>query len=141
MSSAPKNLHNFALPVLKWAHKNPTSPRHRSKLSDPSSQPDSDDPNQEPTQQQPAADVEADGSSVKPWNLRPRKSVSTQSNEAVYLDGEPHKNERREKNKPKLWISLTKEEIEEDLYSMTGLKATRRPKKRTKTVQKQLDVY
>ncbi|KAM3322102.1 hypothetical protein P3S67_003253 [Capsicum chacoense] len=43
------------------------------------------------------------------------------------------------KGKRKLWISLSKEEIEEDVYSMTRSRPTRRPKKRSKTVQKQLD--
>lgn len=41
--------------------------------------------------------------------------------------------------KRKLWISLSKEEIEEDVYSLTGSRPSRRPKKRPRTVQKQLD--
>ncbi|KAM3396963.1 hypothetical protein P3S68_000475 [Capsicum galapagoense] len=44
------------------------------------------------------------------------------------------------KGKRKLWISLSKGEIEEDVYSMTRSRPTRRPKKRSKTVQKQLDI-
>lgn len=47
--------------------------------------------------------------------------------------------ERKEK-KPRLTISLSKMEIDEDIYSLTGLKPSRRPKKRAKNVQKQLDV-
>ncbi|CAN8280215.1 unnamed protein product [Cochlearia groenlandica] len=47
--------------------------------------------------------------------------------------------ERKEK-KPRLAISLSKMEIDEDIYSLTGSKPSRRPKKRAKNVQKQLDV-
>ncbi|XP_021757828.1 uncharacterized protein LOC110722836 [Chenopodium quinoa] len=39
----------------------------------------------------------------------------------------------------RFWISLSNKEIEEDIYSMTGSKPSRRPKKRPKNVQKQLD--
>lgn len=41
--------------------------------------------------------------------------------------------------KRKLWISLSREEIEEDFFIMTGSKPPRRPKKRTKAVQKVID--
>lgn len=41
---------------------------------------------------------------------------------------------------PKFSVSLTKEEIDEDLYAFTGRRASRRPKKRPRAVQKQLDV-
>lgn len=44
--------------------------------------------------------------------------------------------EEDEEMKRKLWISLTKEEIEEDVYSMTGSRPARRPKKRPRNVQK-----
>lgn len=47
--------------------------------------------------------------------------------------------ERKEK-KPRLSISLSKLEIDEDIYALTGSKPSRRPKKRAKNVQKQLDV-
>ncbi|EOA26110.1 hypothetical protein CARUB_v10019533mg [Capsella rubella] len=47
--------------------------------------------------------------------------------------------ERKEK-KPRLSISLSKLEIDEDIYALTGAKPSRRPKKRAKNVQKQLDV-
>ncbi|CAM8886511.1 unnamed protein product [Rhodiola kirilowii] len=46
----------------------------------------------------------------------------------------------RPKEKAKLWISLSKEEIEEDIFILTGSRPARRPKRRPKTVQKQLDM-
>ncbi|KAK8614749.1 hypothetical protein V6N13_068543 [Hibiscus sabdariffa] len=36
-------------------------------------------------------------------------------------------------------ISLTREEIDDDIFAMTGSKPSGRPKKRAKNVQKQLD--
>ncbi|XP_002511612.3 putative uncharacterized protein DDB_G0285119 [Ricinus communis] len=49
------------------------------------------------------------------------------------------KKEKQKEKKVKFSISLTKEEIEEDVYALTGSKPARRPKKRAKHVQKQLD--
>ncbi|XP_051135769.1 uncharacterized protein LOC127254606 [Andrographis paniculata] len=43
------------------------------------------------------------------------------------------------KGKRKVWISLSREEIEEDVYALTGGKPARRPRKWPKNVQKQLD--
>lgn len=37
-------------------------------------------------------------------------------------------------------IELTREEIDEDIYAVTGFRARRRPRKRPRVVQKQLDV-
>ncbi|KAK1370420.1 hypothetical protein POM88_036512 [Heracleum sosnowskyi] len=136
-------VHNFALPGLKWAHKST-----RTELSNPSSPNESDDPNQEPTQQEQLINVvvvEVDESSGKPWDLRSGMPVSAQqppphqTNEATNLDGGVERNERREKKKEKLRISLTKEEIEEDLYSLTGSMPSQRPRKRTRAVQKLVD--
>lgn len=44
------------------------------------------------------------------------------------------------KEKRKFWIALSREEIEEDIFVMTGSRPARRPRKRPKTVQKQMDV-
>ncbi|KAL8157484.1 uncharacterized protein LOC141674106 [Apium graveolens] len=48
--------------------------------------------------------------------------------------------EKREREKVKFSVSLSKEEIEEDFMLMTGCRVPRRPKKRAKNVQKQLDM-
>ncbi|KVH95528.1 Protein of unknown function DUF1639 [Cynara cardunculus var. scolymus] len=89
----------------------------------------------------------ADGE-VKPWNLRPRRSaISNVPNHRVLaassmksLRGVAAEEEEEDNNmKRKLWISLSKEEIEEDVYAFTGSKPARRAKKRNKTVQKQVD--
>ncbi|KAK8565948.1 hypothetical protein V6N12_059492 [Hibiscus sabdariffa] len=96
----------------------------------------------------------------KTWNLRPRKPISKPTNNngsATKIGGpaqenrthrseatrsrnitEPKPAEKKEK-KQKFSISLSREEIDEDIFAMTGSKASRRPKKRAKNVQKQLD--
>ncbi|KAJ9147678.1 hypothetical protein P3X46_029811 [Hevea brasiliensis] len=43
------------------------------------------------------------------------------------------------KEKRKFWIALSREEIEEDIFALTGSRPARRPRKRPKNVQKLLD--
>ncbi|KAL6979766.1 hypothetical protein U1Q18_021421 [Sarracenia purpurea var. burkii] len=50
---------------------------------------------------------------------------------------EGHGLEKKEKRK--FWIALSREEIEEDVFAITGSRPARRPKKRPKSIQKQLD--
>jgi hypothetical protein len=62
-----------------------------------------------------------------------------------YDNNNNNNNKEKEKEKEKekklrFSIPLTREEIEEDIYSLTGSKPARRSKKRAKHVQKQLDV-
>ncbi|ESQ55682.1 hypothetical protein EUTSA_v10026175mg [Eutrema salsugineum] len=40
----------------------------------------------------------------------------------------------------RLWVALSRDEIEEDVFSMSGSRPSRRPRKRSKTLQKHLDV-
>lgn len=105
----------------------------------------------------------------KPWNLRPRKPMiprgafeigagGSRNNhnggelvEAVNNNGDnPTPKSLRlrgfadtscteKKEKRKFWIALSKEEIEEDIFVMTGSRPNRRPRKRPKNVQKQMD--
>ncbi|XP_021683291.2 uncharacterized protein LOC110666922 isoform X2 [Hevea brasiliensis] len=111
---------------------------------------------------------DAEETITKTWNLRPRRAVikasdgnggvpkicgavapetkaqepsrpeltrSRNTNDAKVAE----KKEKEKEKKLKLSIPLTKEEIEEDVYALTGSKPARRPKKRPKHVQKQLD--
>ncbi|KAL8555814.1 hypothetical protein ACS0TY_003575 [Phlomoides rotata] len=102
---------------------------------------------------------------TKTWNLRPRRPI----HKSLNVNGGTLKNngsaipERSKaqspmrnlnnrsgendgnsggngvKKKLSISISLTKEEIEEDIFALTGSKPARRPKKRAKNIQKQVD--
>ncbi|KAI3444767.1 hypothetical protein Pfo_001432 [Paulownia fortunei] len=105
---------------------------------------------------------------TKTWNLRPRKPIRKTKNVTVgaekgNVSGMPEKNkaqsplmnanrsgekegncsggggEKKEKRKLSISIALSKEEIEEDIFALTGTKPARRPKKRAKNIQKQVD--
>lgn len=101
----------------------------------------------------------------KTWNLRPRKPICKSLNGAAgKINGSsvqdkkvhsPQRNssnrlveneangdglQKKEKRKLNILIALSKEEIEEDVFNLTGSKPTRRPKKRAKNIQKHLDV-
>lgn len=105
----------------------------------------------------------------KTWNLRPRKPMrkslnvngGTVKNNGLAIPEKskaepPLKNpnsrsgenkgnscsggEKKEKRKLSISVALSKEEIEEDIFALTGSKPARRPKKRAKNVQRQVDV-
>ncbi|KAL9250257.1 hypothetical protein AKJ16_DCAP09843 [Drosera capensis] len=104
----------------------------------------------------------------KQWNLRPRRVAVKTAIEIVVPGGGCVKRgeaagekvmeegERKGKSvrlrsvvegtgiergkKQRFWISLSREEIEEDVYALTGGRPARRPRKRAKNVQKNLDV-
>lgn len=96
----------------------------------------------EPAQSSAAGEVD------RPWNLR-SKTVARRTSAAPLAS--PAKtpertmrlrSERSEKNnkKRKFSISLSAEEIEEDVFALTGSRPRRRPKKRPRNVQWLLDV-
>lgn len=94
-------------------------------------------------------ETQADVSAVPaalPWNLRTRRGAARAPMEIQrHLSVRPQAVWRRSEDAerrewPKFSISLTREEIEEDIYAMTGCRAPRRPRKRAKVIQKQLDV-
>lgn len=100
--------------------------------------------------EQPAADASEEPAAPR-WNLRTRRRAprsptgnhhylsgslpGTKEKKAVRLRSEDQERPKR----LKFSLSLTKEEIDEDLYSMTGSRARRRPRRRPRAVQKQLD--
>nr|GMD76421.1 RNA polymerase-associated protein [Ipomoea batatas] len=159
-------LHNFSLAHLKWGHRSHHSFRRRDsppsaaelnantvqrRPSPPSGEsgPKVPSPGSLPefpfsvcsTQKRHGEEGE-----TKAWKLRPRKARNGEMQETnCVVDkklrgiAEGHRAmERKEKKKKKrkFWISLSREEIEEDVYSLTGSRPARRPKKRPKAVQK-----
>ncbi|KAL9267148.1 hypothetical protein AKJ16_DCAP02643 [Drosera capensis] len=101
---------------------------------------------------------------IRPWNLRTRRAAQKDANgganaaaagRSVRIDdrkpnGSPPRlrsaaaaggagEKRKEDERRKFSVSLSKEEIVEDFFSFTGAKPNRRPKKRPRSVQKQLN--
>ncbi|XP_013626595.1 PREDICTED: uncharacterized protein LOC106332660 [Brassica oleracea var. oleracea] len=91
------------------------------------------------------------------WNLRPRKAcvggASEVKNQKPSRVTEPPPKSSRQRGiaaespgvevkneNHRLWVALSRDEIEEDVFSMSGNKPSRRPRKRAKTLQKHLDV-
>ncbi|XP_028786887.1 uncharacterized protein LOC114742841 [Neltuma alba] len=90
---------------------------------------------------------------ARPWNLRTRRaackapheeerkynssSLPMKVVEAAVTKENPVSEAKNEKTK--LSVSLSKEEIEEDFLAMVGTRPPRRPKKRPRIVQRQLD--
>ncbi|XP_004497073.1 uncharacterized protein [Cicer arietinum] len=84
------------------------------------------------------------------WNLRTRRGGAGESGKGLKIDekkpnGSPSRNVnggvklRGSPDKVKFSLTLTKKEIEEDFMKMVGHRPPRRPKKRPRNVQKQLD--
>lgn len=114
-------------------------------------------PKKDETQVEKGGDVEncenEEVEEPKTWNLRPRragKKVMNADNRGTMKIQENRTRVRtdaisgssvgeKKETKQKFSVSLSREEIEEDFLLMTGSKPPRKPKRRTKTVQKQLD--
>lgn len=91
-----------------------------------------------------------------PWNLRNRQAFGKTMNESGKDLWPVRRTDRGyrsllasdrgeasggcEQQRSKFSVALSKAEIEADFLMMTGAKPPRRPKKRSKSVQKQLDV-
>ncbi|KAG8363431.1 hypothetical protein BUALT_Bualt19G0021900 [Buddleja alternifolia] len=102
---------------------------------------------------------------TKTWNLRPRKPIrkslnvngGSVKNNGLTMSGtnkapSPFRNPNHgsgkvegncgggeKKRKLSIFVALTKEEIEEDIFALTGSKPKGRPRKTAKNVQKQMD--
>ncbi|KAL3516883.1 hypothetical protein ACH5RR_023785 [Cinchona calisaya] len=106
-----------------------------------------------------SASIDDDERSQKTWDFRPRKPIRPSLN----LNGSLFKNfgstvrmekraqspqgnlssrsetQKKEKRKEGFTMTLSREEIEEDCFAMMGSRPSRRPKKRSKAVQKLID--
>ncbi|CAI9279442.1 unnamed protein product [Lactuca saligna] len=85
---------------------------------------------------QAAASAE-DESLQKTWNLRPRRPPMNHKQST----GGPPKigTSRLQEIKTSHETNINKHEIEEDVFLLTGSKPSRRPKKRPRAIQRQLD--
>lgn len=85
---------------------------------------------------------EEESAATRPWNLRTRRAAckAPQDQRNSELGSSSTKAMmKKEKNQTELYVSLSKEELEEDFAVMLG-RLPKRPKKRPRAVQKQLDV-
>uniref|UniRef100_A0A0A9DLN2 DUF1639 domain-containing protein n=1 Tax=Arundo donax TaxID=35708 RepID=A0A0A9DLN2_ARUDO len=88
-----------------------------------------------PPQQQPQADA-----ATRPWNLRQRtRRRPAAAARSWAASSPPSSSSRRRRKRAPFSVSLTAEEIEEDIYALTGARPRRRPRKRPRVVQRQLD--
>ncbi|XP_061345020.1 uncharacterized protein LOC133290890 [Gastrolobium bilobum] len=86
-----------------------------------------------------------------PWNLRARRAACKEPHhedqrnpiDSVGKAKENNKNKKKKKKKTneraKFSVSLSKEEVEQDFLALVGTRPPRRPKKRPRIVQRQLD--
>lgn len=94
-----------------------------------------------------AADAEAAAdpavaASSRPWKLRTRRRPAVAP--AASASPPPERRAVRSRaealDRPRFSVTLTSEEIEEDIYAVTGARPRRRPRRRPRPVQKQLDL-
>ncbi|KAG6504101.1 hypothetical protein ZIOFF_036430 [Zingiber officinale] len=89
------------------------------------------------------ATPEAAPEASRPWNLRTRKTPNGNTGCAIAgataAPAAAAGSAAEEERKIGLSVTLTAEEIEEDIYSVTGSRPRRRPKKRPRVVQRQID--
>ncbi|XP_051117597.1 uncharacterized protein LOC127242196 [Andrographis paniculata] len=80
------------------------------------------------------------GETYRQWNLRIRRAVCKipKKSGGVATAGGERRTKARDRARAKLSIPLSKTEIEEDLWKLTEQRASRRPRKRAKNVQKEL---
>jgi hypothetical protein len=108
----------------------------------------------------PAAEEAPAEQEVRPWNLRTRRAaiggggnpisgkvsgnncspLRSDSAKSPRLRGDKRDREEKEKERVVFSVPLSKKEIEEDFMAMLGHRPSRRPKKRPRIVQKQMDV-
>ncbi|PSS13428.1 Interactor protein for cytohesin exchange factors like, partial [Actinidia chinensis var. chinensis] len=103
----------------------------------------------------PAPPAVANAEAARPWNLRTRRAAckapdggggakssrieERKSNFSPLRSATKSPRLCEERERAKFSISLSRREIEEDFWAMAGHRPHRRPKKRPKIVQKQLD--
>nr|CAB3477984.1 unnamed protein product [Digitaria exilis] len=154
-SSSRTRLHDFSFPTLSWGtHRLLRCSRNGSASSPPPSGPDTPSPDKEKPHRPESGGGGAGGSlqrrrsAQRPWNLRTRRSATAAPERQARPDGvaeEAVPAERApaptaEAKKRGFSIALSKEEIAEDFAAIRGSRPPRRPKKRPRVVQRQLDL-
>lgn len=126
----------------------PPPPKQQPRAPEP--EPAAPLPQPTPSQQQ---QEEATAATARPWNLRDRKcrrptargaaaaAALDASSPAMWEVGsEKARRSVPHQERAPFAVALTAEEVEEDVYALTGARPRRRPRKRPRVVQRQLDV-
>lgn len=128
-----KPLHNFSMPGLKWGKQ---KSMRCVKVTDPDCNDDNNVAQMKPmtdlkvSTDKPKVSISNKEKPTRPLNLRSQRAATNK------------KDEEKKKNIewPKFSISLSKEEIEQDFLAMVGTKPHKKPNKRPRSVQRELDV-
>ncbi|KAL6845439.1 hypothetical protein ACP4OV_024934 [Aristida adscensionis] len=154
--SSRTRLHDFSFPTLSWG-------THRllrcAKSPAPSPQPaapETPSPDKEKARHRPGeggggGSLQRQRPSQRPWNLRARRSATAAPPQTARSEGagdglaaaaaaERAPATPAEAKKRRFSIVLSKEEIAEDFLAIRGTRPPRRPKKRLRAVQRQLDL-
>ncbi|XP_062232639.1 formin-like protein 18 [Phragmites australis] len=142
-------LHSFSFPTLSWgAHRLLRCSKDGSSAStSPPPHPQTPSPEKEKPQGQGSPGAAGASQPPRPWNLRTRRSASV-APPALRPEGagkagqaqQPLAPPPPEARKRSFSVALTKEEIAEDFAAIRGTRPPRRPKKRPRAVQRQLDM-
>ncbi|KAJ0238370.1 hypothetical protein HA466_0240160 [Hirschfeldia incana] len=151
-----KRLHNFTLPHLRWGHQRFLKCVKLPSSSSPSPSPDHRSPaatgrgERDPVcvEKPPKVSTLGNGggdAEARPWNLRTRRAACNEPGDEEQPTTRITNGVKRgsadgdSSQKLKFSVSLLKEEIEDDFAAFVGRKPPRRPKKRPRTVQKQMN--
>ncbi|KAJ1284811.1 hypothetical protein BS78_03G234100 [Paspalum vaginatum] len=149
LSSAPRpssrtRLHDFSFPTLSWGtHRLLRCSKTNGPASSPSPAPAAPEdpyPDKEPHR----AEARGSRSAQGPWNLRARRSATaapTRPAGSEDADEEAGAAAPATEAKKRVFsVALSKQEVVEDFAAIRGTRPPRRPKKRPRTVQRQLDL-
>ncbi|KAG0519105.1 hypothetical protein BDA96_09G235600 [Sorghum bicolor] len=160
-SPAPANrtrLHDFAFPTLSWgAHRLLRCSKDGGGPASPPPHPHTPSPDKEKQPQASSPGAAAASQPPRPWNLRTRRSAtvaplasrSDAAGKAPASAGGAHPPQLASPPPPApaaaprkrtFSAALTREEIAEDFAAIRGTRPPRRPKKRPRAVQRQLDM-
>ncbi|KAL6840464.1 hypothetical protein ACP4OV_030274 [Aristida adscensionis] len=87
----------------------------------------------------PQQDAAAATAAARPWNLRDRKRRPSARGAAAVAAPPSATSPWVSAAEKEARVALSAEEVEEDIYALTGARPRRRPRKRPRVVQRQLD--
>ncbi|KAK3161615.1 hypothetical protein QOZ80_1BG0079330 [Eleusine coracana subsp. coracana] len=138
MPSSRTRLHGFSFPNLSWGtHRLLRCTKSGTASAPPSAGPETQSLDKEKPHRPEGgggASLQRQRAAQRPWNLRTRRS-------ATAAPPRPEGSDDADEGKKRgFFIALSKQEIAEDFAAIRGTRPPRRPKKRPRPVQRQLDL-